>query len=511
MGEWKTLARITPHFYWPNMRNTVHEYVKTCESCQRNKASTQLPQGLLQALEIPDTRWQTVTMDFITGLPITEKRYDSVLVVVDKFSKLVHYIPTHKEVTAPEVAQLFLDNIVKHHGLPRSIVSDRDSKFTSKFWNSLCGTLGIQTKMSTSRHPQTDGQTERANRVLEDTLRHYVSKHQSDWDKHLTAAQIAVNSSVQASTAFTPYYLNYGYEPNFNFNLGVASIQNDAAAQLLQQLQRNLETARKNMINARDKQTHYANKYRRDFSFKEGEEVLLSTQHLSLPQGISKKLSARYTGPFKILQAVGPAAYKLAIPEEWTRNRVHPVFHVSLLKKYNTKSSEFSRRPEQGQDIVEIEADEKEYEVDRIIGQRITKDKQVQYLVTWKGYDDSEATWESADNVNDLEAMDQFEKVLQQESVTLDKRHRMDIIMRKWTKPQVQNYIMSLVSPPKLRVSSSQIAAVLKRHQVDGEKLIRLSKPVVMDMDENVMTPQVAEWLIQQLEHLYSSESTYPL
>jgi hypothetical protein len=135
----------------------------------------------------------------------------------------------------------------------------------------------------------------------------------------------------------------------------------------------------------------------------------------------------------------------------------------------------------------------------------------VQYLVTWKGYDDSEATWESADNVNDLEAMDQFEKVLQQESVTLDKRHRMDIIMRKWTKPQVQNYIMSLVSPPKLRVSSSQIAAVLKRHQVDGEKLIRLSKPVVMDMDENVMTPQVAEWLIQQLEHLYSSESTYPL
>jgi hypothetical protein len=230
-----------------------------------------------------------------------------------------------------------------------------------------------------------------------------------------------------------------------------------------------------------------------------------------LPQGISKKLSARYTGPFKILQAVGPAAYKLAIPEEWTRNRVHPVFHVSLLKKYNTKSSEFSRRPEQGQDIVEIEADEKEYEVDRIIGQRITKDKQVQYLVTWKGYDDSEATWESVDNVNDLEAMDQFEKVLQQESVTLDKRHRMDIIMRKWTKPQVQKYIMSLVSPPKLRVSSSQIAAVLKRHQVDGEKLIRLSKPVVMDMDENVMTPQVAEWLIQQLEHLYSSESTYPL
>jgi hypothetical protein len=265
------------------------------------------------------------------------------------------------------------------------------------------------------------------------------------------------------------------------------------------------------MIDARDKQTHYANKHRRDFSFKEGEEVLLSTQHLSLPAGITKKLSARYTGPFKILQAVGPAACKLAIPEEWTRNRVHPVFHVSLLKKYYSKSSEFSSRQQQGQDIVDIEADEKEYEVDTIIGQRINKDKQVEYLVTWKGYDESEATWESADNVNDLEAMDQFEKALQHETATLDKRHRMDIIMRKWTKPQVQKYIMSLTPPRNLRVTTSQIAAVLKHHQISGEQLIRLNNLVVMAMDEHVMTAPVAEWLLQQLEHLYNSESTYPL
>src|SRR5260370_18121246 len=424
---------------------------------------------------------------------------------------MVHYAATTTTCTADQVARIFFDIVVRLHGIPKHIISDRDRRFTSKFWQELWKLCGTQLKMSTAYHPQTDGQTERANRTLEEILRHYVGNKQDDWDKHLTAAQIAVNSSVQASTGFTPYYLNYGYEPNFNFNLGVASIQNDAAAQILQQLQRNLETARKNMIDARDKQTHYANKYRRDFSFKEGEEELLSTQHLSLPTGITKKVSARYAGSFKILQAVGPAACKLAIPEEWTRNRVHPVFHVSLLKKYYSKSSEFSSRQQQGQDIVDIEADEKEYEVDTIIGQRINKDKQVEYLVTWKGYDESEATWESADNVNDLEAMDQFEKALQHETATLDKRHRMDIIMRKWTKPQVQKYIISLTPPRNLRVTTSQIAAVLKHHQISGEQLIRLNNLVVMAMDEHVMTAPVAEWLFQQLEHLYNSESTYPL
>src|SRR6202158_5841600 len=209
MGEWKTLARISPHFYWPNMRKTVHEYINKCQSCQRNKPTNQLPQGLLQSLEIPDTRWQTVTMDFITKLPVSESGNDTIVVFVDKFSKMAHYVSTRELGLTPDVvARIFFDNIVKYHGIPQSIVSDRDGRFVSKFWRSLMDTMGVQLKMSTSHHPQTDGQTERANRVLEDVLRHYVSKNQNDWDMHLTA-EIAVNSSIQASTNFTPYYLQF--------------------------------------------------------------------------------------------------------------------------------------------------------------------------------------------------------------------------------------------------------------------------------------------------------------
>src|SRR6266403_5338385 len=322
MGEWKTLARIATGFYWPNMRKSVHEYINKCESCQRNKSTNQLPQGLLQSLEVPDTRWQTVTMDFITKLPTTDAGNDTIVVFVDKFSKMVHYVATREQGLTPDVvASMFFNTVVKHHGVPRSIVSDRDTRFTSRFWTSLMTTMGVQLKMSTSHHPQTDGQTERANRVLEDILRHYVSKNQNDWDLHLSAAEIAVNSSMQASTNFTPYYLNYGYEPTFNIDATTLSIRNESAAQMLLTLQRDLEIARHNMLEARDRQTYYANKQRREFIFKEGEEVLLSTKYLSLKPGISHKLSARYTGPFKIIQVVSPVAYKLQLPDDWIRRK----------------------------------------------------------------------------------------------------------------------------------------------------------------------------------------------
>jgi hypothetical protein len=509
MGEWKTLARISPHFYWPNMRKTVHEYINKCESCQRNKPTNQLPQGLLQSLEIPDTRWQTVTMDFITKLPVTESGNDTIVVFVDKFSKMAHYVPTREQGLTPDVvARIFFDNIVKHHGIPQSIVSDRDGRFISKFWRSLMDTMGVQLKMSTSHHPQTDGQTERANRVLEDVLRHYVSKNQNDWDMHLTAAEIAVNSSVQASTNFTPYYLNCGCNPTFTFNSAVPSTQNELASQMLLTLQQNLDAARSNMMEARDRQTHYANKQRREFIFKEGEEVLLSTKYISLKPGIAHKLSARYTGPFKIIQVVSPVAYKLDLPNDWiSRKRIHPVFHVSLLKKYNRNDSDSST--EEKQDIVEVDdAEDKEYVVDKIISQRITKDKQVEYLVTWKGYPESEATWETTENVKDVKALDDFEQALKVAASADQTRARKDFIMRKWTKPGVQQYIRSLTVPKDLNIHSKELSNILKKQNVNGELLISLTKQMVMDMG---ISEPVAEWLIKQLHDLFSSESHYQL
>ena len=232
---------------------------------------------------------------------------------------------------------------------------------------------------------------------------------------------------------------------------------------MLLTLQQNLDAARSNMMEARDRQTHYANKQRRECIFKEGEEVLLSTKYISLKPGITHKLSARYTGPFKIIQVVSPVAYKLDLPNDWTsRKRIHPVFHVSLLKKYNRNDSDSST--EEKQDIVEVDdAEDREYVVDKIISQRITKDKQVEYLVTWKGYPESEATWETTENVKDVKALDDFEQALKVAASADHTRTRKDFIMRKWTKPRVQQYIRSLTVPRDLNINSNELSHILKK------------------------------------------------
>src|SRR5947208_7910076 len=188
-GIERTYAAVHDLFYWPRMNNEVRQYVKTCDSCQRIKASQQSPAGLLQPLPVPTKAWEQVSMDFITQLPNTKAGHDAIVVFVDTFSKMVHFAPTKTTATAPETAKLFFEYIFRSHGLPKSIVSNRDAKFTSKFWQTLCKTLGTKLAMSTAFHPQTDGQTERANRTLADMSRAVVIYQQDDRDAHLAAAQ----------------------------------------------------------------------------------------------------------------------------------------------------------------------------------------------------------------------------------------------------------------------------------------------------------------------------------
>ena len=162
-GIERTYATIYKLFYWPRMNNDVRDYVKSCDSCQRIKASQQVPAGLLQPLPIPKQPWDQVSMDFIVQLPVTKAGFDAIVVFVDTFSKMVHLAPTKTTASAPDTAQLFFDQVIKLHGLPKSIVSDRDAKFTSRFWKTLFQTMGTKLAMLTAFHPQTDGQTERAN------------------------------------------------------------------------------------------------------------------------------------------------------------------------------------------------------------------------------------------------------------------------------------------------------------------------------------------------------------
>ncbi|MCO5578620.1 hypothetical protein L7F22_032464 [Adiantum nelumboides] len=170
----KTYKILAAAYDWPQMKQDVVNYVKACHSCQTMKASRQLPQGLLQPLPIPNEHWKSISMDFIVTLPKSSKDNTQILVIVDRFSKMANFIPCRITASAPDIASLFIQHIFRIRGLPKSIVSDRDPKFTRHFWTSLFKSLGTNLLFSSAYHPQTDGQTERVNQILEEMLRHYI-------------------------------------------------------------------------------------------------------------------------------------------------------------------------------------------------------------------------------------------------------------------------------------------------------------------------------------------------
>jgi Integrase zinc binding domain len=174
LGIDKTIASIRNRFTWDGMSKDIAEYIRSCDRCQRNKQTPSKPIGLLQPVEVPSRSWEHVTMDFIMDLPKSKAGHDTILVVVDKLSKAMTLIPTNSTVSAQKVAQLFLKDVYRLHGLPRKMVSNRYVRFTGKFWQELHGLVQTKLAMSSSFHTQTDGQTEGANRTLEKMLRHYV-------------------------------------------------------------------------------------------------------------------------------------------------------------------------------------------------------------------------------------------------------------------------------------------------------------------------------------------------
>ncbi len=178
-GIEKTCKLIARKYYWPTLRRDVEAYVNGCDVCLASNAVRHKPYGDLQSLSVPTHRWKDLSMDFITGLPISADwkgdSYDSILVIVDRLTKMVHYEPVKVTIDAPGLAEVIINVIVRHHGVPESIITDRGSLFTSKFWSSLCYFLGIKRKLSTAFHPQTDGQTERQNSTMEAYLRAFVN------------------------------------------------------------------------------------------------------------------------------------------------------------------------------------------------------------------------------------------------------------------------------------------------------------------------------------------------
>lgn len=212
-GYRKTLKKIMEHFYWPKMSQEIQEYIKMCEKCQKAKSSTQRPLGSLRPFPPPRKKWEEISMDFIFELPKTKNSKTAILVVVDKLCKRAHFIPLESNHTAKDTAIVFYKEIYKKHGLPRKIISDRDSRFTSTFWTELMKLFKIKLILSTAFHPQTDGQSERAFRTIEEMLRCFVSYTQKDWDIYLPELEFAYNNHVNEATKQSPFFLDYGQNP----------------------------------------------------------------------------------------------------------------------------------------------------------------------------------------------------------------------------------------------------------------------------------------------------------
>ncbi len=208
-GVNRMIQTLQKNYWWPRFREDVLNHVRHCDSCQRNKSSTQKPHGELMPLQLPRTTWSSVSLDLITQLPKTRSGNSTIMVMVDRLSKMVHLAAMSSD-GAADCLKVFLQNVVSKHGVPDELITDRDARFASSLWTELMKSLNIKMCLTSAYHPQSDGQTERMNRVLEDNLRHYVAPSQEDWDEHLPWAEFAMNSAFNKSIQNTPFQVVYG-------------------------------------------------------------------------------------------------------------------------------------------------------------------------------------------------------------------------------------------------------------------------------------------------------------
>ena len=389
LGVDKTLARLHRFFYWPAMHESVKAYVRSCPSCQRNKPLLARPAGLLQPLPVPSHPWESVSMDFIVDLPKTAQGFDAIFTVVDRFSKLTHFIPMVTDATAEDVASLFIQEVYKHHGLPSSIVSDRDPKFTSKFWGAVMAHLQTSLKMSTAYHPQSDGQSERANRTIEEMLRHFVHPMHDDWDTYLPVLEFAYNSSVNPSTKHTPFFLCTGREPRTPASWLLQSPASPEATDFLGALHAAQAAARAALELAQQRQKLAADRTRRHITYAVGAKVLLSTKDLAMA-GFDK-FKGRYVGPFKVVKVVSPVAYKLQLPASM---RVHPVFHVSKLRPFLEQSAFKHARVDKPPPLFS-DSTGVFHDVEAIVDHKVANGVTL-YRARWVGWDPLDDTWVDA-------------------------------------------------------------------------------------------------------------------
>lgn len=397
---------ISRWFWWHSIDKDVNNYVKHCASCQMMKATHLKPAGKLQPLQIPDKPFSSISMDLITKLPITANGNDTIIVWVCRLTKFVTFAACTESHKSEEFAQMTVDHVVSKQGYPTSFVSDRDVRFTATFWKTLLKLIGAEANMSTAFHPQSDGQTERTNRTLEETLRHFVCYKQDNWDKYLQMAAFAINNSYHESIKTTPFMLVKGYHPRMPTILStltdtIISGKSQKAINFADNMQQALVVAKQAIRAAQDRQKTYADQNRREVDFLVGQQVLLSTKNLRLRnderEKARMKLLPKYIGPYTITEKIGPVAYRLDLPPS---TKIHTVFHVSLLKPYHDPAEVHGHKP------LPMPLDWLDgaptFAVDKIMAHRLVssgRKTSVAYLIRWSGFDEENDSWEPYSNL----------------------------------------------------------------------------------------------------------------
>lgn len=398
-GRQRTMELIDRTFWWPTMKDDVNEYVSACPVCLANKVDNQRPQGLLHPLPIARRPWSHVSLDFVTGLPISNG-FNTVLVVVDRFSKMSRFVPLQKLPTARQTADTIMKEIVRYYGPPEEILSDRGPQFIARFWKSFWQLMGVTIRLTSGYHPQSNGQTERVNQELEKYLRCYCSTNPTTWASHLMWAEIAHNQLTSSSTGLSPFEIVTGYPPAFLPGSTTDGPVPSANASV-QRLRRLWKRARQNLQRASKQHKRQADRRRRvAVVYRPGDRVWVSTKGLPI-QTESRKLSPRYVGPFRVSRRVNPVAYLLNIPRSM---RCSPVFHVSLLRKaIFSPLSPVSQTPPAPRMIDGAPS----YTVRRLLDVR-RRGRSLEFLVDWQGYGPDERSWVAKKDILDKSLISEF-------------------------------------------------------------------------------------------------------
>ena len=465
-GRDKTVERLGRHCVWTGMTKEVEDYCRSCAVCAVNKSSSEVPAGLLVPMPIPERVWDSVGVDFTGPLPVTAKGYNSIMAIVDRFSKMLKLKPCTTKITGIEAGRLLLDESLGMGRIPTSIVSDRDVRFTGTAWGQLWRGLNVEQKMSTAYHPQTDGQTERANRTLQAVLRSYAESR-TDWDEWLPFVAAVYNSTVQDATGRTPFELNFpdaraidplheaikGRAPNVDPR-GV----NAEAERTRKEMRVIYDEVRAKLVLEQARQKKYADRKRRPVSYDVGDSVYLSTRNLSLVGG---KMAAKFVGPYVVTEVMkNGVSVKLDLRGEL--GKTHDVFHVSQVKPYVVSELEWAGRKQHNRPAPELIDGETEWAVEKVVDKRSVKTERkqvttweelparpssgrvlrqraprevkrwttvpvVEYKLRWEGYDESADTWQKESDCHCPEAIAEYELLQRQkdEQAAVDRGVRM--------------------------------------------------------------------------------------